>query len=49
MYSDDSQKFADYLCERLTTNSLHYSKLAVFRYEDDVPPGRRECGIFSVV
>jgi len=42
MRSDDSEQFAAYLYEWLTTNNP-YNKLEVFRYDDDVSFGHREC------
>ena len=44
MHSDDSEQFAACLYEWLTTGNP-YNKLAVhvFRYDEDVLPGQREC------
>ena len=40
MHSDDSNRFADYLYQKLKRN-----KLDVFRYEEDVTFGHSECSI----
>jgi len=39
MRSDDSDQFADYLHAWLNP----YGELKVFRYDDDILPGQREC------